>query len=31
MNDIEFGMMVLGVMVFVYVLVKVCTEKLPEE
>ena len=31
MNDIEFGLMVLGVMVFVYVLVKVCTEKLPEE
>ena len=31
MNDIEFGLMVLGVMVFVYVLVKVCTEKMPEE
>jgi hypothetical protein len=31
MNDIEFGLMVMGVMVFVYVLVKVCTEKLPEE
>jgi len=31
MNDIEFGLMVLGVMVFVYVVVKVCTEKLPEE
>ena len=31
MNDIEFGVMVMGVMVFVYVLVKVCTEKLPEE
>jgi hypothetical protein len=31
MNDIEFGLMVMGVMVFVYVVVKVCTEKLPEE
>ena len=31
MNDIEFGLMVMGVMVFVYVLVKVCTEKMPEE
>ncbi len=31
MNDIEFGLMVLGVMVFAYVVVKVCTEKLPEE
>ena len=31
MNDIEFGLMVMGAMVFVYVVVKVCTEKLPEE
>ena len=31
MNDIEWGLMILGIMVFLYVVVKVCTEKLPEE
>ncbi len=31
MNDIEFGLIVLGVMIFAYVVVQVVTEKLPED
>jgi hypothetical protein len=31
MNDIEFGLIVLGVMIFAYVVVQVITEKLPED
>lgn len=31
MNDIEFGLMILGVMIFAYVVVQVITEKLPND
>ena len=31
MTDIEFGLMILGAMIFAYVVVQVVTEKLPED
>jgi hypothetical protein len=31
MSDIEFGLMILGVMIFAYVVVQVVTEKLPDD
>ncbi len=31
MSDIEFGLMILGVMIFAYVVVQVVTEKMPDD
>lgn len=31
MNDLELSLLALGVIIFVYIAVKIVTEKLPEE